>query len=86
MFWIFKLSISAIKIKLEGNPHVLKLSPGSFTYVVQFNLHKASLRYSHFTETQRRKWKLTTAPADGEWTPVWHPPICQQSRMTWGQL
>lgn len=86
MFWIFKLSISAIKIKLEGNLHVLKLSPGSFTYVVQFNLHKASLGYSHFTEAQRRKQKLTAAPAGGKWTPVWHPPTCQQSLLTWGQL
>lgn len=46
MFWVFKLSISAIKIKLEGNPCVLKLSPGSFTYVVQFNFHKASQVFS----------------------------------------
>lgn len=82
MFWIFKLSISAIKIRLEGNPHVLKLSPGPFTYVVQFNFHKASLRWSHFTETQEKEMEVHSSSCR------WSGRLCDMPAvpMTWGQL
>lgn len=74
---------------LEGNPPVLKLSPRYFTSVVSFNSHEASIRYSHFTKTQRRKLKLAEAPAAGEWVSgclCGTLQIPQQSLMTWGQL